>query len=63
MSNNKSIEEIVAIIEKKIMMVLIQELPDPSCPLKRQQNNWKKDEVKKTLSARLEFQSKPNEIK
>jgi len=50
---SKSVEEIVSIIEKKIMMTILTELPTPSCALKRQQNNWKIDQVKKTLSARL----------
>ena len=34
-------------------MTILNELPTPSCALKRQQNNWKIDQVKKTLSARL----------
>lgn len=53
MSESKSIEQIVSIIEKKIMFTLMEELPTPSCPRKRQQNEWKVDQVKKTLAARL----------
>ena len=53
MSDTKSIEQIVSIIEKKIMFTLLEELPTPSCPRKRQQNDWKVDQVKKTLAARL----------
>lgn len=53
MSDTKSIEQIVSIIEKKIMFTLMEELPTPSCPRKRQQNDWKVDQVKKTLAARL----------
>ena len=53
MSETKSIEQIVSIIEKKIMFTLMEELPTPSCPRKRQQNEWKVDQVKKTLAARL----------
>mgnify|MGYP003334660558 FL=1 len=53
MSDTKSIEQIVSIIEKKIMFTLLEELPTPSCPRKRQQNEWKVDQVKKTLAARL----------
>jgi len=49
----KSIEEIVNIIDKKIFMILMSELPAPSCPRKKQQNEWKIDQVKKTLAARL----------
>jgi hypothetical protein len=63
MNSNKSVEEIVSIIEKKIFLILMQELPDPSCPLKKQQNEWKKNQVKETLSARLGFQSKSIEKK
>lgn len=53
MSEVKSIEQIVSIIEKKIMFTLMEELPQPTCPRKRDQNNWKIDQVKKTLAARL----------
>jgi hypothetical protein len=49
----KSIEEIVRIIESKITMMLIEQLPNPSCPRKRDHNNWKIDQVKKTLAERL----------
>ena len=63
MNSNKSVDEIVSIIEKKIFLILMQELPDPSCPLIKQQNEWKKNQVKETLSARLGFQSKSIEKK
>lgn len=53
MIENKSIEQIVGIIEKKIMLTILEELPTPSCPRKRQHNEWKIDQVKKTLAARL----------
>jgi hypothetical protein len=49
----KSIEEIVNIIEKKIMFILLEQLPTPSCPRKRDQNNWKIEQVKNTLASRL----------
>lgn len=49
----KSAEEIVSIIEKKILFLMLEHLPHPSCPRKRQQNEWKKDKVKKLLSQRL----------
>jgi hypothetical protein len=49
----KSIEEIVRIIDSKITMMLIEQLPNPSCPRKRDHNNWKIDQVKKTLAERL----------
>jgi hypothetical protein len=49
----KSVEDIVNICEKKIMIVLLEQLPTPSCPLKKQQNEWKKEQVKQMLSARL----------
>jgi len=50
---SKSIEEIVRIIENKITMILIEQLPNPSCPRKRDHNNWKIEQVKKTLAERL----------
>jgi hypothetical protein len=50
---SKSIEEIVRIIESKISMILIEQLPNPSCPRKRDHNNWKIEQVKKTLAERL----------
>ena len=53
MSETKSIEQIVGIIESKIMLILLEQLPTPSCPRKRDHNNWKIDQVKKTLAARL----------
>lgn len=34
-------------------MILMSELPAPSCPRKKQQNEWKINQVKKTLAARL----------
>jgi hypothetical protein len=53
MVETKSIEEIVRIIEKKIAMMIIEQLPNPSCPRKRDHNNWKIVQVKKTLAERL----------
>lgn len=53
MTDTKSIEQIVSIIEKKIAMMLIEQLPNPSCPRKRDHNNWKIEQVKKTLAERL----------
>lgn len=50
---SKSIEEIVRIIESKIKMMLIEQLPNPSCPRKRDHNNWKIEQVKKILAERL----------
>jgi len=53
MTETKSIEEIARIIESKIKMMLIEQLPNPSCPRKRDHNNWKIEQVKKTLAERL----------
>lgn len=49
----KSIEQITGMIENKITMILISELPVPSCPLKKQQREWKVEQVKKALSNKL----------
>ena len=53
MKEIKSIEQIVSIIEKQIMFTIMSELPTPSCPRKRDQNNWKIEQVKKILFERL----------
>jgi hypothetical protein len=49
----KSIEQISDIVCNKIFMTILSELPNPDCPLKRQQNEWKKSEVKKAIIKRL----------
>jgi hypothetical protein len=53
MVEEKSIEEIVNIINKKILMILIEQLPTPSCQLKKQRNDWKINQVKIKLSQLL----------
>jgi len=53
----KSIEAISAMITKKVSMMLIELLPEPSCPRKRDQNNWKRDQVKKIVANNLNPQS------
>jgi hypothetical protein len=58
MTETKSIEQIVSMIENKITMMLIEQLPNPSCPRKRDQNNWKIEQVKKTLAERLNDKSR-----
>jgi hypothetical protein len=49
----KSIEQITQIVHSKISMILISELPVPSCPLKKQQREWKVEQIKKALSNKL----------
>ena len=49
----KSIEQITQMIESKITMILISELPVPSCPLKKQQREWKVEQIKKSLANKL----------
>lgn len=56
--DSKSIEEIVSIIERKIAIMIIEQLPNPSCPRKRDQNNWKIEQVKITLAERLNDKSR-----
>ena len=58
MTETKSIEQIVSMIENKITMLLIEHLPNPSCPRKRDQNNWKIEQVKITLAERLNDKSR-----
>jgi len=50
---NKSTEEIVNIIEKKMMFIILEQLPEPSCKLKKQHNDWKIELVYRTLRDRL----------
>lgn len=45
MNNEKSIEEIATAINKKINMTLLTELPLPSCPIKRQRVEWRREQV------------------
>jgi hypothetical protein len=49
----KSIEQITQIIHSKIALILISELPVPSCPIKKQQRDWKVEQVKKALANKL----------
>jgi len=49
----KSIEQITQMIDSKITMILISELPVPSCPLKKQQRDWKVEQIKKSLANKL----------
>lgn len=49
----KSIEQITQMIDSKISMMLISELPVPSCQLKKQQRDWKVEQVKKALANKL----------
>lgn len=58
MAETKSIEQIVSIIEKKILFVILEQLPKPDCPRKRDQNNWKIEQVKITLAERLNDKSR-----
>ena len=37
--------------------MLIELLPEPSCPRKKDQNNWKRDQVKKIVANNLNPQS------
>jgi len=58
MTETKSIEQIVSMIENKIFLLILSELPTPSCPRKRDQNNWKIEQVKLTLAERLNDKSR-----
>ena len=53
MAEEKSIEAIVSIIEKKILFVLLEELPVATCPLKRQRRQWKIEQIKTLLTDKL----------
>lgn len=51
--DQKSVNEISSRIISKVSLMLLELMPNPSCPLKRQQNEWRKsqviEEVKKML--------------
>jgi len=49
----KSIEQITQMLHSKISLILISELPVPSCPLKKQQRDWKVEQIKKSLANKL----------
>jgi len=49
----KSIEQITQMLHSKITMLLISELPVPSCPLKKQQREWKVEQINKALANKL----------
>lgn len=53
----KSAEQIVADIEKKIFMHILTELPVPSCALKKAKRDWKVEQIKQQLSKKLNDQS------
>lgn len=53
MAEEKSIEEITSILEKKILFTILEQLPTVTCPLKKQRRDWKIEQIKLTLSARL----------
>jgi hypothetical protein len=45
-NNDKSNEEIARAINKKIALILLSELPLPSCPIKKQRVEWRREQVK-----------------
>jgi len=49
----KSIEQITQMLHSKIALMLISELPVPSCALKKQQREWKVEQIKKALANKL----------
>ena len=49
----KSIEQISQMIHSKISLIIISELPVPSCPLKKQQREWKVEQIKKDVANKL----------
>lgn len=58
-----TIEEITDRVMKRLTMTLMELLPSPSCPLKRQQNEWKKEQVINEVKKRIDekyFNNKAN---
>jgi hypothetical protein len=58
MAEERSIEYISVIISNKVKMMLIEMLPEPSCPRKKDQNNWKREQVINLLLERLKKNDK-----
>ena len=55
--NEKSSEQIVADLEKKIHMHILNELPVPTCALKKAKREWKVEVINKLLIERLNDKS------
>lgn len=53
----KSAEQIVADLEKKIFMHILTELPVPSCALKKAKRDWKVEVINKLLLEKLNDKS------
>jgi hypothetical protein len=43
--DNKTVDEISKRVINKVSMMLLELMPNPSCPLRRQQNEWRRQQV------------------
>ena len=50
---SKSVADIAAIISKKATMIILQELPEPTCPQKKEHWRWKVEQAKKLAAAKI----------
>ena len=49
----KSVEQISAAVIKRVHLTLLHEMPEPSCPVAREQWRWRMEEVKKKVAMYL----------
>jgi hypothetical protein len=49
----KSTQDIATAVIKRVNLTLLNELPEPSCPVAREQWRWRMEEVKKKVAMYL----------
>lgn len=54
MDKKRTIDDISNRILTKVTLMLLEMMPTPSCPLKRQQNEWRKMQVIEDVKRKLD---------
>lgn len=54
MDKKRTIDDISNRILTKVTLMLLEMMPAPSCPLKRQQNEWRKMQVIEDVKRKLD---------
>lgn len=49
----RSNEEIVKLINRKVNMLILELMPEPTCPQKRLKHRWEVEKVRKELAGRI----------
>jgi hypothetical protein len=52
--DNKTIDEISRRVVAKVSMMMLELMPNPSCPLRRQQNEWRRSQVIEDVKKKLD---------